>query len=125
MNVLLTCFIFWQLPCVKNTPVFVAEPEPRWPDWKPAFCVNADENDATSFAPPLPLPFASPTMFPFAIEPRNVADALPLEPRTRSVPSSQPRPSVVLTTLRARISTGPLSRGSLLVAVPVYVAVVS
>ena len=121
MNVLLTCFICEQLPCVKNTPAFVEVPEPRWPEVKPALWLKADTNVATSLPPPplSPWPLASPTMFPFVIAPRKVAYEPALVPRTRIVPSSQPRLFVVFTTLRARISTGPLNRGSLLVAVPV------
>jgi hypothetical protein len=39
-----------------------------------------------------------------------------------NTPLTRPRPVVVSTTLRARIVSVPFNRGSLLVAVPVYVA---
>ena len=49
----------------------------------------------------------------------------PDELRTESEPESQPSCDVVFRMLRTRIVTVPFKRGSLLVEVPEYVAVVS
>ncbi len=121
------CFTFVQLPCVKNSPAPVAVPEPSLPEVKPPACVNAEDSDAKSLPLSCELPaVVNPTRFPPAIAAWNDAfTPPPLVGRTRKVPSSQPSCSVVLTTLWARISSGPFSCGLLLVAVPAYVAVVS
>ena len=117
------CFTFVQLPWLKNTPAPAAEPEPSLPPVKPPAAVKADDSEATSLPLLWELPaVASATRLPFAIAAWKDA----LTPFwTRKLPSSQPRFSVVLTTLWARICSDPFSCGLLLAAVPVYVAVVS
>ena len=111
----------------EEQPGAVAVPEPSLPDVKPPACVNAEDSDATSLPLSCGLPaVVNPTRLPPAIAAWNDAfTPPPLAGRTRKVPSSQPSCSVVLTTLWARISSGPFSCGLLLVAVPAYVAVVS